>query len=182
MKPGLWKRLALAAMTGGMLLPPLGAFVAPEVTPAEFYKTLWDQSPFDRKTVPQQEEGPLSEYDLTGYFGIGQVRYATFVNRATQERLIASTHPVGAEQQLLSLTEDTNLKNVQARINVRGNEVAVKFGEAQLASRPGTGTAPPPQAAAQTQQAPVVRRVLAPPPKPQPGGTVIRRRVIPPSH
>lgn len=148
---------------GAVLLPVVRAFEVPEAPPLEYYQNLWQQSPFDRKVLPdtpQVEE--RVDYVLQSTWRIGNVRYISVHNKLNKTNLIIASDPEKSDQggKLISFNEGKFIDDMSAKIEVNGRAVDVKYDSQLIAS-----TAPkvmPPTAPAARQNRPVTRRVVIP--------------------
>jgi hypothetical protein len=127
---------AVTALGAGLFVLPADAFEVPESPPIEYYQNIWQQSPFDRKVLP--DTAPVRaevDYVIQSTWRIGDVRYIAVYNRKDKSNLVISSDPEKSDDggKLLSLSEGESINEMKAQIEVNGRKVDVRYDEQFIA-------------------------------------------------
>ncbi len=151
-----------AALWVGLLIPVASAFEIPEAPPIEYYQNIWQQSPFDRKVLPdapQVEE--RVDYVLQSTWRIGKDRYISVHNKLNKTNLVIASDPEKSDEggKLISFNDGKSIMDMSAKIEVNGRPIDVRYDE-QLMASAGSKVMPPQPAAASNKRP--TRRVVIP--------------------
>ncbi|WP_093282820.1 hypothetical protein [Verrucomicrobium sp. GAS474] len=121
--------------------------VLPSAIPPERYQAIWRRAPFSPPSQPP-DEGPSSEWALSGYLRSGDHSLVFLVDRQTQKHLVVTETPNSDGLALCSIDGGPDLLHTSVRVKVAEEIVTVKFDpDAVLVAAsadPASAASPPP--------------------------------------
>jgi len=137
----------LIATALGMARPGC-AFEVPEAPPVEYFKNIWEQSPFDRKVLPDKPQEKPVNFVIQSMWTVGGVRYLTVMNKLDRSSFLVSSDPAESDDgmKLVDFSQGESLLDMAAKIEVNGQTVDARFDDSLMAGGAAIQAQPqPPQ-------------------------------------
>jgi hypothetical protein len=103
----------------------------PRSYPLERYSILWQRSPFEMDIIintPPPPEPPFKDYALLGVMEIGNVKSASFFNKAENKSLVVSTEPRSKDPfKLLDIAIGKDLASTTVKVSSSGQEGTIAY-------------------------------------------------------